>query len=312
MTLSGVDTLSIAFRPSPRFVDRALKQPHRPSGRGVVFDQLAPGHTRMGSFHNVVYWEGRADALLRASKVSWGLRPASDVVAAEEAARRALSDLAGVELDAPAEVRRFDLAHEFEFEDSSEGFAFMRTMAGMCPPRRVLDTWSGQDGQPQTVYVRHPRSRVVTERVYDKGLESSSHAPGLRVRYEAQRRPPKAQRMTPAALARADLSSEYGRSLRPYLEGGESVIAAGTEATIEHLVGAAARGDLTMAKAERMIGTVTVLRLYGRAVYPDAQQQQRRLRGLREAGVALDRELPADRVVPVGKLLAGSLEAFRA
>jgi hypothetical protein len=96
------------------------------------------------------------------------------------------------------------------------------------------------------------------------------------------------------------------------MEGGESVIAAGTEATIEHLAGAAARGELSMAKAERMVGSVMFLKAYGRALYPDVQQQQRRLRGLRDAGVALDRELPADRVVPVGQLLRESMEAFGA
>jgi hypothetical protein len=221
----------------------------------------------------------------------WDLRPAGDVANVE---------------------RRYDLAHEFEFSEPSEGFAFLRTLAGMCPPRRVLDTYTGADGQPQTVYVRQPRSGIVTERCYDKGRESSSHAPGLRIRYEAQRRPKKPERMTPLAFSRVDLSPDFGRSIRPYMEGGESVIAAGTEASIEHLVGAAARGEISIAKAERMIGTVAILKQYGRAVYGDDRKSRRRLQGLREAGVALDRELPADRVVPVGQLLRESMEAFRA
>jgi len=308
----GVDTVSIAFRPRPEWFDHALEQPHQPSGRGIVFDQRGPGDVRLGAHSGVCWVEGRLGALLDNDHRSWSLRPARDVAVAERICREALSDLADDWLDCPGEVRRYDLAHEFEFEEPSEGFAFMRTLAGMCPPRRVLDTYCGADGQPQTVYVRQARSGIVTERCYDKGRESSSHAPGLRIRYEAQRRPKKPERMTPRAFSRVDLSPDFGRSIRPYMEGGETVIAAGTDATIEHLAGAAARGEISMAKAERMVGSVMFLKAYGRALYPDVQQQQRRLRGLREAGVALDRELPADRVVPVGQLLRKSMEAFSA
>lgn len=310
---AGVDTVSIAFRPRPEWFDHAMEQPHQPSGRGIVFDQRGPGESRLGLHFTGACWaEGRLGAMLDNDHRSWNLRPASDVALAERVAREALSDLADDWLDCSGEVRRYDLAHEFEFSEPSDGFAFLRTLAGMCPPRRVLDTYTGSDGQPQTVYVRQARSGIVTERCYDKGRESSSHAPGLRIRYEAQRRPKKTERMTPLAFSRVDLSPDFGRSIRPYMEGGETVIAAGTEATIEHLVGAAARGEISMAKCERMIGTVAILKRYGRAVYPDPQQQQRRLRGLRDAGVSLDRELPPDRVVPVGELLRQSMEAFSA
>ena len=279
-----------------------------------MFLQPGPGKTKLGAHGGLFWWEGRLDALLTDSESGWNLRPARDLPEAERVAAAALSELAGERMgcEEAGEVRRFDMAYEFGFEDAGDGLAFLRTAAGMCPARRKVDTWCGSDGQPQTVYWRRERSGAVTERLYDKGLESGSHGPGVRLRYEAQRRPVKSQRMRPAVLAGSDLGAEYGSSINAYMEGGEAVIAAGTDATIEHLVGAAARGEISMAKAERMIGTVTVLKRYGRAVYPDVQQQQRRLRGLRSAGVALDRELPADRVVPVGELLRRSVESFRA
>jgi hypothetical protein len=233
-------------------------------------------------------------------------------VAAERIGREALGWLARRPLDGPPEVRRFDLAHEFSFDTGPEGLAFLRTLAGMCPPRRKLDVVTGPDGQPQTVYVRQAKSFVVTERAYDKGVESGSHPPGRRIRYEAQRRPVKSGRMTPQTVASADLRSEFGRSLRPYVNGNESLVAAGPSATVELLMGQVARGELSMTRAERMIGSVEVLRRFGRAVYPDVQQQQRRLRSLRDAGVSLEEELPAAAVVPVGRLLADAVESFRA
>jgi hypothetical protein len=320
VTHSGLDTCSIALRPeSQSWSDLVLSKPHRPAaGGGIVFLEPGPGGTKLGAHGRGVFWlEGRSDAIVTGSSEAWGLRQVADLVDVERITRYAFDELAGEpaewhELRPPAEVRRFDLAHEFRFDDGGDGLAFLRTVAGMCPPRRKLDVWKGQDGQPQTVYVRQAHSGVVTERLYDKGVESGSHPPGHRLRYEAQRRPPKSQRMRPEVLADVDLRGEFGRSINTYVEGHETVIAAGPNATVAHLAGQAARGELSIAKAERMIGTVALLREYGRAVYPDVQQQQRRLRGLRDAGVALDDELPADRVVPVGQLLADAVESFRA
>jgi hypothetical protein len=315
-----LDTCSVAFRPTSQdWTDLLLAQPHRPAAAGgIVFLQKGPGGTKLGAHGRGLFWlEGRADAVVTDSEDGWNLRPVVDVVDVERIARHAFDELAGepaedYELRPPAEVRRFDLAHEFHFDQGADGLAFLRTVAGMCPPRRKLDVWKGQDGQPQTVYVRQAGSAVVTERLYDKGVESKSHAPGERLRYEAQRRPPKSLRMRPDTLASVDLGAEYGRSISAYVKGSEDVIAAGPEATVEHLASQVARGELSVAKAERMIGTVALLRQYGRAIYPEVRQQQRRLRGLRDAGVALDTELPPERIVPVGQLLRDSMESFRA
>lgn len=272
----------------------------------------------MGAHGRGLFWlEGRSDAIVTDSEGGWDLRPVIDLVDVERIAREAFDELAGEpadwhELRPPAEVRRFDLAHEFTFDDGRDGLAFLRTVAGMCPPRRKVDVWKGQDSQPQTVYIRQAVSGVVTERIYDKGVESGSHAPGERLRYEVQRRPPKSQRMTPETLAVADLRAEFGRSISTYVQGSHDVIAAGPDATVEHLAGQVARGELSIAKAERMVGTVALLREYGRTIYGDERKARRRLQGLREAGVALDDALPADRVVPVGQLLRDSMESFRA
>ena len=310
----------MAFRPTSQdWTDLLLSQPHRPAaGGGVVFREPGPGQTKLGAHgRGLIWWEGRLDALLTDSESGWTLRPVRDVVAARNMAAAAFDVLAGepvsdYELRPQGEVRRFDLAHEFEFEEGRDGLAFLRTVAGMCPSRRKLDVWKGSDGQPQTVYVRQAVSGVVTERLYDKGVESGSHRPGERLRYEAQRRFPKSSRYTPETLATLDLADEYGRSLKTYLRGGENVIAAGPKATVRELAGKAARGELSMTKAERLVGSVEFLREFGRAVYADERTARRRVQWLREAGIALEDELPSDRVVPVGQLLRESMDSFRA
>lgn len=319
MTASGLDTCSIAFRvESQEWSDLLLSKPHQQTGRGgAIFQQPGPGGTKLGAFGRGVFWiEGRADAVITGTSASWSLRPVGDLLDVERIARQAFDELAGEPaewygLRPEAEVRRFDLAHEFAFDDGRDGLAFMRTVAGMAPPRRKVDVWKGPDGQPQTVYGRMMRSGVVDFRLYDKGVESGSHAPGERLRYEAQRRPTRARRHRPEALATLDLRAEFGRSISPYLEGGR-VIAAGTKATVEKLAQQAAAGEISIAKAERLVGTVEFLREYGRAVYGDERKARRRLQGLRDAGVVLEDALPADRVVPVGQLLADAVESFGA
>lgn len=318
MTACGLDTCSVAFRPQTQeWSDLALEQPHRPGpGGSFLFTDKGPGETTLGGFgRGLFFWEGRASALLSGSADSWDLLPVDALVDVEHRARAAFEELTGEPIDfgwpLQGEVRRFDLAHEFEFSEGRHGLSFLRTLGALTPPRRKVELIRGQDGQPQTVYLRHVRSFAVDARAYDKGVESGSHAPGERIRYEAQRRPARSRRHTPSTVAELDLRGEFGRSINPYLEGGP-VIAAGSKATVVKLAQAAAAGEISIAKAERMIGTVEVLREFGRAIYGDERKAQRRLKDLRDAGVALDDELPADSVVPVGQLLSDAVERFSA
>ncbi len=313
MAATGLDSVSLAFRPaSESYFDALLAKPHRSSkAGGVVFLEPGPGETKMGAFpsYGLVYVEGRADAMLTDSSSSWALRSVGELPSVAKVAEVALGFLAGRPVQGPCEVRRVDFAHELEFDDWRDGLSFLKTVAGMSAPRRK--TWPAINGGTiETVYFRQAKSNVVTERIYDKGVESGSHRAGERIRIEAQRRPAKAQRYSPEVFAReVDVSAEFGRSIIPSLAS-EKIVSAGLDGAVSHLAGAACRAELGMAKAERLIGTVAIMREYGRAFYPDVQQQQRRLRGLREAGVSLDDALPPDRVVPVGQLLRQAVEAF--
>lgn len=124
-------------------------------------------------------------------------------------------------------------------------------------------------------------------------------------------RPPKAKRYQPEVLASLDLRTHFIKRMESYVTGTNAtgVVAAGTEAAVSEILGSVAREELSMAKAERLIGSMVVLREFGRAAYED-RQGRRRLADLRSAGVALEDELPADRLVPVGALLRKAMDEF--
>lgn len=318
MTAAGVDTVSFAWRPSTEDVlDRFRAEPHRPGPAGsLLLDRRGPGDERLILFpaYGVLSMEGRLGAMIDRSDANHDLTPGRALPTGAGACGDVLRDTLGYEphrLGDICEVRRYDLASELRFEDGRDGLAFLRTLGGMCPPRAKLDAWKSPDGHIETVYVRTPKRGVVLMRAYDKGIEAGTNAPGERLRVEAQLRPAKSRRMTPETLASTDLRSHFIGRMASYVNDTNGTIAAGSTAAVDHLLGKVARDELGLAKAERMIGSLVVLREHGRAIYED-RQGRRRLADLRNAGVALEHELPPDRVVPVGQLLRDAMEAFTA
>jgi hypothetical protein len=71
-------------------------------------------------------------------------------------------------------------------------------------------------------------------------------------------------------------------------------------------------GELSAARAERLVGAAELLRRYGRGIYATDKQSARRLRALRDAGIAVDDELPPDSTVPVTELLNAALAEWSA
>ncbi len=315
MTHSGVDTLSLAFEPlTDRPFARVREVGYRHAAGGAYLcDVRGPGDERVLVWpqHGLVAVEGRMSAMLHRDESDHELAPARRLEEAETAAEEVLGHVLDYRPCGQTIVqgRRYDLAAEHTFEDGADGLAFLRTIGGMCPARMRLTHERGADGQVQTVYVRTARAGVVQQRFYDKGVESGSHPPGERIRAESQVRPVKSKRMSPGAIGRSDLRSQFIRRMEPYVKQSADIIAAGPEAAVEQLAGRAAREEITMARAERMTGSLIFLERYGRSIY-GTQQGQRRLRDLRDAGIALEHELPPDRVVPVGQLLREMVEEF--
>jgi len=311
---SGIDTVSIAWRPTDTLaLDAFARHGYSPTrGQGYIHDKRGPGGERllMWPKTGVLAIETRLSALLDQDVKANALIPAALLPQGERAARDVAQYLLRAPIRGHSEVRRYDLTSEVAFTDPSQGRAFLKTLAGMCPPGLKLDTWSerGNGGATETVYHRTPKRGEVRFRAYDKGVESGADPPGTRIRLEAQMRPDKQQRRTPDQMADSDLRHDFGRTLAPYLAQGE-VVAAGTDGAVTHLVQKVTSGELSMAKAERLVGSVAILGAYGRAVYED-RQGQRRLASLRSAGVALEDTLPPSAVVPVGQLLRDAVAGF--
>jgi hypothetical protein len=315
---SGIDTISYAWRPSDTAaLDSFRRRPHCATrGQGYVLDQRGPGGERLLMFPRtgVMALEGRLGAMLDQDVKCMSLVSKALVEQGERCARSAVDGLLRVPLRGPAEVRRYDLTSEVSFDDPSRGRAFLRTMAGMCPPGMKVDTWSerGNSGAIETVYYRTPVRGEVRFRAYDKGVESGTEDAGTRIRLEAQMRPDKMQRRSPEQLADADLRRDFGRALAPYLDAGGDVVAAGSDGAVSHLLQKVVNGDLTMARAERLAGSIAILGAYGRGVYDSDRAGRRRLAALRDAGVSLEDTLPREAVVPVGQLLREAVAEFAA
>jgi hypothetical protein len=320
---SGVDTVSIAFRPKREGALEAFRRTaHRDGAAGVLVANergADGGRVMCWPGFGVIALETRLGALLAGDAENHALAPARAIKQAAPTARLVINDVIGSDPGEHAEVRRFDLASELYGDESWEGLALLRTLAGMCPPRSQVTVHYADDHTPMTVYHRTAKRGVVQDRAYDKGRESGSDPPGRRIRLESQNRPKKAERYTPEVLAKLDLAPIFGRTMSHYLQEQE-VVAAGPDAALTHLVGKATRGELSLAKAERLVGVVAIMRYAGRTAYQDEgssarvnnNRSARRLRALREAGISLDDNLPPEATVPVGQLLTQAIDSFTA
>lgn len=262
--------------------------------------------------HGLVAAEGRLSAAVEGTARTTRLASRDELRHAEAHMRRQVRELLGCEPDGGAgEVRRYDLTTERAFTDGAEGLAFLRAMSLMVPGGYKRKNFVAADGRVETTYVVTAKRGRALARAYDKGVESGSHAPGERVRLEAQNRPTKADRMTAEVLATSDLRRSFGRTVTPFL-GAEEITVTDPTGLVDVLATKAATGELSMARAERLIGAQLLLQRFGRAIYGDDDKSSRRLRALREAGVLVDHDLPPSATVPVSRLLREMVEEFAA
>ena len=320
---SGVDTVSFAFRPTGRdwfdVVERFRAKAHRHGAAGsLIADSRPADGGRLLAFptHGALVVESRLAAMLAGTESDHSLCALDRLPVGAEVARRVLAAHVGVDPGEHVEVRRSDLASGLRFRTAADGIAFLRGVATMSAPRLITSIYKAVDGVPMTVYFRTPRRNVVIARIYDKGRESGCDPPGEHVRIEVQVRSPKSQRQSPQVVATEDHRERFGRVMKSYA--GDELVVAGPDGAVADLAARAVRGELSHAKAERLIGSVALLKHGGRAVYDRCESSQvennkrssRRLKALREVGISLDEELPASAVVPVTALLREAIARF--
>jgi hypothetical protein len=312
---AGIDTVAIAWTlhagsDLALALGRAEGFPY-PSGGKLLSE-------RDDSGARVMWWpeystakvEGRLSAMLATDSDVHTLAPTGHLQDAPAAAEGVLARLtAAAPAGETAGVRRLDLASERVFEDEREANAFIRAAALLTPSGRYKrDLVLGADGAIETGYVMTRTGRKLL-RVYNKTREALLPGPGVVVRVESQNRYPKSRAKTPEKILTENLSTLAVKPWAGYVQQAKEIVVANGNGAIEHLLGAAARGDIGIAKAERMIGTLAVLDRCGRSFY-ELRQGQRRLADLRSAGVVVDQELAPDRVLPVGQLLREMVSEF--
>lgn len=312
----GLDTVALTWRGQggSRLLSELVGHPETvPMARGRMFLGSPASGLRVMAWpqFGVVKGECRLAALLDGSSDSHRLADRDELRHADGVMRSQIRGLVGEAPEGgPPGVSRFDLTTEREF-DAAEGQAVLKAMRAICPTGFVKEATTQADGVVRAVAVKTARGHRTVFRAYDKGLESSSHQAGERVRLEAQCRARSDQRMAPTELAAADLRRQFGRVIDPFLRG-DPIVVTNAAGVTEQLVAKVAAGDLSIRRAEGLIGAAEVLRHFGRAIYADDRKSWRRLKALRDAGVAVDEELPPDAVIPVSELLRQAVEEFNA
>jgi hypothetical protein len=307
----GLDTVSVLWphQGGTELLSAIERSAVVPFARGLVALDKGPSGARVMAWptYGTLKLECRLGSLLDGSRESHRLADADELRQVGAAAAAEMVALFGVEPEGRAiEIGRTDLVTERDFTEGAEGLALLRAMRAMVPPGYKSKVHSAADGTVQTVAIVTPRVGKTIFRAYDKGVESGSNGPGERIRFEAQVQRSKAARMGPNAVAGSDLAAAFGRTIEPFMKGDPMTVTS-PSGVVDQVAEKLARGELTAARAERLVGAAELLRRYGRAIYDSDHQSARRMRALRDVGIAVDDELPADASIPVSDLLAGAL-----
>lgn len=312
---AGIDTWSVSWYLAPE------------SPAEVALDRLATGRAKRFNVmpddvvdHRILY--DKSSHLLAAEG-----HPSPDglcsvdpqqLLAVQEAIADGLEDL-GVEIpretspfDRPgsvgaAGVRRLDLAVDVA-GDAHHGRALLAGVAAIEPPRllRSVVHRATTGRAVETVSWQGARGKV--GRVYDKGVEQQSHAPGERVRFEDQRR----YRAGTRPLV-ADLSPEYARFMferrwEPLRKATRGVIVTSQHKCAEVVQSLVDTGDLTQAQACKILG-YGLLEQAGLADEMPRTTRWRYRALLREAGIVFsDSDLEAQVEIDLGESIEQLLD----
>jgi len=299
---AGVDTVRLRHRdPDARLYERLRRREHQTGARGEIYVQ-ADG-CRWGAFPDgLSYVEGRVAAVLDGADAHYLATPQRAVEAAE-----LFADTIGCDVGQVG-VGRLDLASELHFDDGREGLALMRAMAALDVPWLKTGTEGSKRDGLETVAWRNVNGRSINFRLYDKGVESETAAPGTRLRGERQRRMRKGRELVAAALPSLDLGSLYiGRELRPFAAADRSVTVCNTLDAVEVLNALARAGTVTRGRADRLAGFLICGR---RRIDYTARTWYRVWSELRTLGIALDDQIAEVIELPVSRYVGALADAW--
>lgn len=223
---AGLDTIRFRWRLDneafQKFSENRLMtrggEGYSEGARGERYVQTPLG--RVGAYRDgLFYLEGRAAAIKEHDPANHDLLDPLRVDLAEQVAREIVSDV-GVPLDGqPATLGRIDLASELRFGSSAEGSAFLHSLSSLDVPWCKSRTDGRKGEHIESVSFHGTRGRTIYLRAYDKGVESGTNPPGLRIRVERQKRYRKSAEPFVSDLDVSDLRRAYlGREFKALVD----------------------------------------------------------------------------------------------
>jgi hypothetical protein len=215
---------------------------------------------------------------------------------------------------ATAAVRRMDLATELRFHDPSDGLAVLDAASQItaAPLKTVCYRNEGRTETVAFAACSRKTGRVIriVSRLYDKGVESDTHKPGERLRWETQTRYEKREQMRPEVMADEDIGAMWLKGFKACTGSAERLTVAPADLIEKAVLLAADEGKLSPALAERLAGTLIITRLRGAGWWRDQGLDKtgaRRRTELRKAGFATSSALNhAVELGPVVEALAAA------
>lgn len=275
-------------------------------------DLLLPGGIRFGiTPRSYSIWvEGRLGALLSGDKKNGDLPPADFLRVAALRAAADLSvlfgfDASGEKLFASARValRRIDIAGEISCSSPSLGLSLLRGFANLSfAGHRVTDAY-GSNGRIETVNLRERSKKKgggkIRFRIYDKGVESGSHRPGERLRFERELHFQSKNQMPVELVTSADVRGWWRKGWEPWI--GKDLDKHGLKVcsldeAAEAVLAMADSGELKWETAQRLAGALLVRRVRGEQWWEE--------QGSREAGYRWKKQMKELGVIPARSVSA--------
>jgi hypothetical protein len=328
----GIDTLSFAYRiPGDSALVDAVRDVLIPGcvvgrpgdeflvtsgpSRSVLVDPVGrrgrgvEGGVRLGAFPQwgLLFIEGRGGAWVSRDRSQARLLRAREVGDAAQLAA-GYWDRAGLPPLPSPMVRRVDAAVDLRFDDASGGLRFLKALACLDVPR--LKTTTHRNGpRVETVSYITPKRGEIRFRAYDKGVQAGSDPPGLRIRLERQARFGADMALEVPRITEARLGELFAQPLAPWLKT-ERIQVGGIDHAQRRLREAFGRGELSLARLERLIGAL-VLHADPLDTGGSVRATQRRRKELRAHGISLDVVGHGPERLDIAPLLRRATEVWR-
>lgn len=218
-------------------------------------------------------------------------------------------DLYGDRHEGFAGIRRLDSTVDLAVDTAAEGVAIMAGIAAVARdmPASKTNVWFGeQGGRIQTVAIHGPSGGRLLGRVYDKGAESGTAAPGRLLRPEDQRRWAKGWRRDVEELTGQYVREKYVSRFAPLWRASKGVTVAGPIVLAQKLADLVVADELAPSRARTLAG---FLLLEGLGAPQGGARTRRTLRReCREHGLVIADGVLQEVEVNLGSVLEAALE----